>query len=144
MARRRCVRFLVTHKLIEHAASKPNKILIEACAKALNLKLPVSKEGQYKAIIKHVALLAKPEKASSDNFYESSEWQKVRYKALLKHNGSCQCCGASPSKGKPLHVDHIKPRSTHSELELVVDNLQVLCKDCNFGKGAWDETDWRR
>lgn len=24
-----------------------------------------------------------------------------------------------------------------------VSNLQVLCADCNLGKGAWDATDWR-
>ena len=28
-------------------------------------------------------------------------------------------------------------------LELQLTNLQMLCADCNVGKGAWDETDWR-
>lgn len=42
-----------------------------------------------------------------------------------------------------MHVDHIKPRSKYPALELVLSNLQVLCEDCNLGKLAHDETDWR-
>lgn len=73
-----------------------------------------------------------------------TEWRKLRYQALLRADGRCECCGATPtSSGEPLHVDHIKPKSIHPKLELVLDNLQVLCADCNVGKGNWDETDWR-
>lgn len=77
------------------------------------------------------------------SFYDTDEWRDVRYRALVIHGGCCQCCGASPCRGKPLHVDHIKPRSKFPELELDLNNLQVLCKDCNLGKRAWDQTDWR-
>jgi hypothetical protein len=49
-------------------------------------------------------------------------------------------CGAKD--GAP-HIDHIKPRSKYPELELDEDNLQVLCKDCNYGKGAEFEDDFR-
>jgi hypothetical protein len=78
------------------------------------------------------------------NFYQSRAWKVIRYKALLASNGRCQCCGSSPrSHSGPLHVDHIKPRSKHPALRLNGMNLQVLCGDCNVGKGAWDETDWR-
>ena len=35
------------------------------------------------------------------------------------------------------------PRKTHPHLALSLDNLQVLCEDCNCGKGSWDSTDWR-
>lgn len=38
---------------------------------------------------------------------------------------------------------HIQPRKTHPHLALVLSNLQVLCHDCNHGKGNWDTTDWR-
>jgi hypothetical protein len=76
-------------------------------------------------------------------FYASDEWRAVRYKALLRDGGACKCCGAKATRGKPLHVDHIKPRSKFPELALDLDNLQVLCVDCNLGKGAWDQTDWR-
>jgi 5-methylcytosine-specific restriction endonuclease McrA len=88
-----------------------------------------------------VVVKSASEKATS--FYETPEWRRLRYKALTLHGAVCQCCGARPSRGKPLHVDHIKPRSKFPELELDLNNLQVLCDDCNLGKGAWDQTDWR-
>lgn len=79
----------------------------------------------------------------SPDFYRSREWREVRYDALLMHGGACQCCGATPSDGPKLHVDHIVPRSVAPELALDIENLQVLCEDCNLGKGARDATDWR-
>jgi 5-methylcytosine-specific restriction endonuclease McrA len=78
-----------------------------------------------------------------DEFFPSREWQTLRYQALVKHGGKCQCCGAGREDGKKLHVDHVKPRSKFPELQLELSNLQVLCEDCNLGKGAWDQTDWR-
>lgn len=78
-----------------------------------------------------------------DDFYMTDAWRAARYEALKVHGGACQCCGARPSPGHPLHVDHIKPRSRFPELALVAANLQVLCEDCNLGKGARDQTDWR-
>lgn len=44
---------------------------------------------------------------------------------------------------KSTKLDHIKPRRLFPELALVVENLQVLCGDCNEGKGNWDMTDAR-
>jgi len=73
------------------------------------------------------------------DFYESQEWKRVRYLALKKNNGRCECCGSTG----PLQVDHIKPRSLHPALELDLNNLQVLCADCNQGKSNIDDTDWR-
>ena len=45
--------------------------------------------------------------------------------------------------GIKLNVDHIKPRKKYPKLALDVDNLQVLCNECNHGKGNRDDTDWR-
>lgn len=81
---------------------------------------------------------------ASVSFYDSTAWLELRYRALKLHGGHCQCCGNAPVPGNPLQVDHIKPRSRFPELELDLNNLQVLCKSCNVGKGAWDQTDWRR
>lgn len=78
-----------------------------------------------------------------DRFYLCQLWRELRYLALRNCGGKCQCCGASASDGVQLHVDHIKPRSMFPELALKLENLQVLCADCNIGKGAWDITDWR-
>lgn len=81
--------------------------------------------------------------SETDSFYRTDAWRKVRYEALVLHGGRCQCCGRSPSDEIVLHVDHIKPRSRYPKLALEPSNLQVLCDDCNLGKGARDETDWR-
>lgn len=84
----------------------------------------------------------KPEEIASD-FYNSMNWKKLRYQALARSSGKCECCGAAGDKA-PLHVDHIKPRSKYPELALDITNLQVLCADCNIGKLNQDETDWRK
>lgn len=53
-------------------------------------------------------------------------------------------CGKSTKEhGVVMHVDHIKPRSKHPELSLCFDNLQVLCEDCNIGKGNRYDEDYR-
>lgn len=70
----------------------------------------------------------------------SPEWMRLRYSVLLEQGRECNCCG---SKRGPFHVDHIKPRLKYPHLALEKSNLQVLCENCNMGKGAWDETDWR-
>lgn len=75
-------------------------------------------------------------------FYKSLAWRQVRYLALRNSVG-CNFCGARARDGVYLHVDHVKPISKYPELRLSLDNLQVLCEDCNVGKGSWDETDWR-
>jgi 5-methylcytosine-specific restriction endonuclease McrA len=67
----------------------------------------------------------------------------LRYKALRMASGRCECCGASPADGIRLNVDHIQPRKRRPDLALDPWNLQVLCDDCNAGKGNWDESDWR-
>ena len=74
------------------------------------------------------------------SFFQSREWQRVRYAVLKKHGRLCMACGIS---AREVHVDHIKPRSKFPELALEITNLQVLCRACNLGKGAWDQTDWR-
>lgn len=81
--------------------------------------------------------------AASDQFLISFEWRKVRMLALKKYGPVCQCCGASPRTGAVMNVDHIKPRRLFPHLALDVRNLQILCHECNHGKGNWDMTDWR-
>lgn len=82
-------------------------------------------------------------KEQAAEFYASREWQALRYEALKINGGSCQLCGRSRKDGVILHVDHIFPRWTHPNLSLVLSNLQVLCADCNLGKGAKHSDDWR-
>lgn len=73
-------------------------------------------------------------------FYESFEWRKLRYSVIQKYGRVCMACGRSDGI---IHVDHIQPIRRFWELRLNADNLQVLCEECNHGKGSWDETDWR-
>jgi len=80
---------------------------------------------------------------ASDAFLMTYEWRKVRMEALKKYGAKCQCCGATPAHGAVMNVDHIKPRKLFPHLALDLNNLQVLCHDCNHGKGNWDMTDWR-
>lgn len=82
-------------------------------------------------------------KVALDSFLSTYEWRRFRMVALKKYGSRCQCCGATPSDGAVMNVDHIKPRKTHPELALDVGNLQILCNQCNHGKGNWDATDWR-
>ncbi len=84
----------------------------------------------------------KSKKKYPDSFYASDAWRKLRYKALKLYGRQCACCGAKPPQ-VVLHVDHIKPRSTHPELELDIKNLQILCEDCNLGKSNTDCIDYR-
>jgi 5-methylcytosine-specific restriction endonuclease McrA len=73
-------------------------------------------------------------------FYDSTAWRELRYRVIKAQGRRCMACG---STSKTIHVDHIKPRSKHPELELEFSNLQVLCVDCNLGKSNKDHTDWR-
>jgi 5-methylcytosine-specific restriction endonuclease McrA len=82
-------------------------------------------------------------KAESAEFLDSYEWRRVRMAALKLYGPVCQCCGASKAQGAVIHVDHIKPRKLFPQLALNVNNLQILCHECNHGKGNWDMTDWR-
>lgn len=82
-------------------------------------------------------------KKASAEFLETFAWRKLRMQALLKYGPKCMCCGATPQTGAIMNVDHIKPRKTHPELAMSLDNLQILCHECNHGKGNWDSTDWR-
>lgn len=88
--------------------------------------------------------LTKDISRESDEFLTSMAWRAIRYQALKIHGRKCLCCGATPETGAVMHVDHIKPRMRYPELALDINNLQVLCHECNHGKGNWDESDFRK
>lgn len=87
----------------------------------------------------------KPDKVITDSaklnrFYQSYDWRQIRYIAIKKSKGRCMACNRADL---PLHVDHIQSLRKHWSRRLDITNLQVLCEECNHGKGNWDETDWR-
>ena len=104
-------------------------IIIDRAFQLLSAQ-PVTKKKNTKSAYKQQA----------DAFYSSLEWRKLRYLTLKKYGKKCMLCNAVNTV---LHVDHIKPLSKFWELRLDPNNLQVLCEDCNKGKGNWDETDFR-
>ena len=71
------------------------------------------------------------------------EWRKVRYKALVRDGGKCQCCGRTAQDGVRMDGDHILPKSKYPLLSLELSNIQILCHECNRSKSNTDETDWR-
>ena len=91
----------------------------------------------------------RPDIPSKEAFYKSWDWRTLRMQALKKHGARCQCCGATKNSidisGNQVRivVDHIQPLAKRWDLRLDLENLQILCDECNMGKGAWDRTDWR-
>ncbi len=78
------------------------------------------------------------------SFYDRPEWKELRYRVLRKYGFACQACGQKGTPTRPVHVDHVKPKAIYPELALTPENLQVLCADCNLGKSAHFEDDFRR
>lgn len=95
------------------------------------------------------AKLVAPTITTKEEFYKSWEWRTLRMEILKEQGRACKCCGSEPgmldAAGNPVRivVDHIKPLSKFWNLRLVKSNLQVLCDECNQGKGNWDQTDFR-
>lgn len=73
-----------------------------------------------------------------DKFYSSRRWRELRFKVLkdVAHPSCSLCKKDLKSLGEEIHVDHIRPRIIFPELALDIKNLQILCKDCNLGKGT--------
>lgn len=83
-----------------------------------------------------------PSETDIREFYASWEWKRLSYDAKLKRGRKCECCGAQAPR-VVIHTDHVKPIRKYWHLRLDPMNLQVLCEDCNMGKGSRDETDFR-
>lgn len=140
---------LITAGLLKTRGASPQKCAMRVC-KYLGVPLLRQRKGDWVVLFqKFLASTAGPStlprgsRVPSKEFVESREWLQLRYEVLSKYGRVCMCCGAKGA-GVIIQVDHIKPRSKYPELAFEIDNLQVLCKPCNQGKGAWDETDWRR
>ncbi len=59
---------------------------------------------------------------------------RLRFRVLKRDFFKCCACGASPAKdlAVQLHIDHIVPWAKGGET--VIENLQTLCSQCNYGK----------
>lgn len=77
---------------------------------------------------------------STDPFYLSAEWRRLRKAVLAKHKSECQYCKARGRYTKATHVHHEFHRDKYPEYELLeyvevdgkkVKNLVPVCKDCH-------------
>ena len=120
----------------------PNQMRGEICLCCVNAALESKrskKKEARKLRRKEKKKNKKIAKRLNPKFYNSQEWRELRYEALKRYGTACSCCGASRQSVAVMHVDHIKPRSKYPELELDINNLQILCQDCNLGKVNKDE-----
>lgn len=132
-------------KFIDRRSTKLNDLDAAATALiALHQKPARVKKGK-----RSKTSLPKPNKKfapspnSKKSFYASWEWKTVRLQALDRDGRRCLSCGSTPDKGARLVVDHVKPLGKFWHLRLELSNLQVLCDDCNRGKGDWSHADYR-
>ena len=59
----------------------------------------------------------------------------LRYRVHKRDGFKCVSCGRSPATARIwFHIDHIRPFSRGGMT--VLENLQTLCNECNWGKGA--------
>lgn len=80
----------------------------------------------------------------SETFYRTLEWKSFRYQILKLRGNHCECCGRGPKDGAIIQVDHILPRWIYPEKAFDVSNMQILCLECNEGKGKSDTTRWTK
>lgn len=128
----------------KRAMAKKNRERLEKEAKTPIVRRPQPNKKRKKSVVKaRRPAVPSPfdypayRQGMKNEFYQTREWRSVRYDVIRSSNGKCVLCGRSPAlHGIVLHVDHIKPRSKFPALELDRKNMQVLCEDCNIGKGA--------
>ena len=120
-----------------YQGTKPKPVKVRVAERYLS----AHEKRHNRQVRRQIKIQAKP--IAVVGFYDTEAWRSLRYPILRKFNFMCLACGHGPRPGKPLHVDHIKPRSKYPELELDPNNLQVLCQDCNLSKSNHFEDDLR-
>lgn len=78
-----------------------------------------------------------PQNEPKDARYISA---KLKALVMIRDNSTCQMCGRTVKHDHiRVHIDHIVPLSWGGKTEL--ENLQVLCGDCNEGKKNFVESE---
>lgn len=72
---------------------------------------------------------------TSDDFYSSMTWRRLRHRALVRAGFRCELCRAD------LHltgsrVDHIRSRREAPALQWDLGNLRALCPGCDNARHA--------
>ena len=92
-------------------------------------------------------------KEQKQRFYKSSNWLKLRLKALKRDNYDCQQCKRLGKVSKSQNVHHKLEIEFYPEHALDIDNLETLCINCHnvehgrlFGNGSrkkrWNDEKW--
>lgn len=122
-------------------ANKDRKREAIRLGKEALLKVSLLEQQLAKVNVFKKRVYPKYEKGMKSEFYSTKEWRDLRWQVIEKAKGCCSVCGRNnKTHGVIMHVDHIKPRSKFPELELDSNNLQLLCEECNLGKGALIQT----
>ena len=80
---------------------------------------------------------AEPQNKPKDGRYINN---KLKSLVMIRDNSTCQMCGKTVKDNHiRVQIDHIVPLSWGGKTEL--DNLQVLCSDCNEGKKNFVESE---
>lgn len=65
------------------------------------------------------------------DFYNSNDWKQKRREIFSIHARVCNYCDSTTL----LQVDHKLPLRYNWDKRLNEENLQILCKECNYQKG---------
>lgn len=122
------------------AYQKKQKILLNGKIEHFDAKKIVAELVSRPRLARHQPKVLQ---ADINEFYDSWEWKRLSYDVKKRDGRKCKCCGRTPEDGARIITDHIKPLRFYWDLRLDPKNLQVLCDDCNRGKGSRDQTDWR-
>lgn len=77
--------------------------------------------------------------AEGNLVYDNLTWDILRKQIFSIFDKRCMCCGSKYL----IHVDHIKPKALFPKLQYDLNNLQVLCIECNYLKSSLFFHDFR-
>jgi 5-methylcytosine-specific restriction endonuclease McrA len=78
--------------------------------------------------------IVKISKDGIKHFTKREPSDRLKVQVLMRDGNKCRLCGVVCNDGlHKIHFDHIIPWSKGGET--VLENLQVLCSDCNLSKG---------
>lgn len=83
---------------------------------------------------------AKYFKGYKDGKYNIADLLRFNEAKLRSDNKHCWYCGKKVSSPEELTIDHIFPRSKGGDNS--VDNIYLVCKNCNSSKGNKDIIEW--
>lgn len=77
------------------------------------------------------------------DFLSTEEWFILKAQTIAKYGCTCMRCKRKILNWTSINVDHIKPRKFYPHLSNDLDNLQILCGNCNKLKGNSHDIDYR-